>query len=173
MTGYELVFITLPSLNEEELNGTLQKFKKNLSEYGGELIHEYLWGRRRLAYEIEGNDFGVYHAWYFKGNGKTVDEIQRQFGYSDNVLRNQIVKTNDIDADASFLQNLIPPRDENSETLEVNESQTINNQIEESEKTESLLEKNNAENSEKVDMAKENIEEKDNDNEQANLENEL
>ena len=112
MTGYELVFITDPNLSEKDQAVVLKKFKKNLTEFGGKLIHEYLWGRRRLAYEIAGNDFGVYHAWYFTGIGKTVDELQRQFGFSDDVLRNQIVKTEDLDAEASFLHNLIPPREE-------------------------------------------------------------
>ena len=112
MTGYELVFITDPNLSENDQAVVLKKFKKNLTEFGGKLIHEYLWGRSRLAYEIAGNDFGVYHAWYFTGIGKTVDELQRQFGFSDDVLRNQIVKTEDLDAEASFLHNLIPPREE-------------------------------------------------------------
>ena len=112
MKGYELVFITDPNLSEKDQAVVLKKFKKNLTEFGGKLIHEYVWGRRRLAYEIAGNDFGVYHAWYFKGIGKTVDELQRQFGFSDDVLRNQIVKTEDLDAEASFLHNLIPPREE-------------------------------------------------------------
>ena len=112
MTGYELVFITDPNLSEKDQAVVLKKFKKNLTEFGGKLIHEYVWGRRRLAYEIAGNDFGVFHAWYFTGIGKTVDELQRQFGFSDDVLRNQIVKTEDLDAEASFLHNLIPPREE-------------------------------------------------------------
>ena len=112
MTGYELVFITDPNLSEKDQAVVLKKFKKNLTEFGGKLIHEYVWGRRRLAYEIAGNDFGVYHAWYFTGTGQTVDELQRQFGFSDDVLRNQIVKTEDLDAEASFLHNLIPPREE-------------------------------------------------------------
>ena len=112
MTGYELVFITDPNLSEKDQAVVLKKIKKNLTEFGGKLIHEYVWGRRRLAYEIAGNDFGVYHAWYFTGIGKTVDELQRQFGFSDDVLRNQIVKTEDLDAEASFLHNLIPPREE-------------------------------------------------------------
>ena len=115
MTGYELVFITTPTLNEEDLTVVLKKFKKSLTESGGKLIHEYVWGRRRLAYEIEGNDFGVYHAWYFTGSGKTVDELQRQFGYSDDILRNQIVKTDDLDEEAAFLHNLIPPKEETTE----------------------------------------------------------
>ena len=122
MTGYELVFITDPNLSEKDQAVVLKKFKKNLTEFGGKLIHEYVWGRRRLAYEIAGNDFGVYHAWYFTGIGKTVDELQRQFGFSDDVLRNQIVKTEDLDAEASFLHNLIPPREENLGKDEVEKS---------------------------------------------------
>jgi len=111
MKGYELVFITDPGINDEDLTVVLKKFKKSLKDSGGKLIHEHVWGRRRLAYEIKGNYFGIYHAWYFTGTGQTVDELQRQFGYSDDILRNQIVKTNDLDEESSFLSKLILPQD--------------------------------------------------------------
>jgi len=153
MTGYELVFITAPGLNDEDLAAVLKKIKKSLTDSAGKLIHEYVWGRRRLAYEIEGNDFGVYHAWYFTGSGKTVDELQRQFGYSDDILRNQIVKTDDLDEEAAFLHNLIPPKEE---TTEKEEDQEISAEIKqeaeivadaetESEKTETESEVNKEE----------------------------
>ena len=112
MTGFELVFITDPGLNDKDLESLQKNIKMSLSKSKGKLVHEYKWGRRRLAYEIEGNDFGVYHTWYFTGSGKTVDELQRQFGYSDNVLRHQIVKVEDLDTEAVFMQNLIPPKEE-------------------------------------------------------------
>ena len=121
MTGYELVFITDPSLSDKEIESVLKKIKKSFTKSGGKLIHEYVWGRRRLAYEISGNDFGVYHAWYFIGTGETVNELQRQFGYSDDVLRHQIMKTDDLDAEAAFLQSLIPPKEETSEKEKVPE----------------------------------------------------
>jgi len=155
MTGYELVFITAPTLSEDDLAVVLKKFKKSLTEFDGKLIHEYVWGRRRLAYEIAGNDFGVYHAWYFTGSGKTVDELQRQFGYSDDVLRNQIVKADDLDAEAAFLHNLIPPKEETAEKEEVQEKSTENatkvaEQAETKTETETVPEKNEAETVEKV-----------------------
>ena len=121
MTGYELVFITDPSLSDKEIESVLKKIKKSFTKSGGKLIHEYVWGRRRLAYEIAGNDFGVYHAWYFTGTGETVNELQRQFGYSDDVLRHQIMKTDDLDAEAAFLQSLIPPKEETGEKEKVPE----------------------------------------------------
>ena len=121
MTGYELVFITDPSLSDKEIESVLKKIKKSFTKSGGKLIHEYVWGRRRLAYEISGNDFGVYHAWYFTGTGETVNELQRQFSYLDDVLRHQIMKTDDLDAEAAFLQSLIPPKEETSEKEKVPE----------------------------------------------------
>jgi len=122
MTGLELVFITDPALSDKELESLQKNFKISLSESEGKLVHEFVWGRRRLAYEIEGNDFGIYHTWYFTGSGKTVDELQRQFGYSDNVLRHQIVKVEDVDTEAAFMQNLIPPKDERVEKESSEES---------------------------------------------------
>ena len=160
MTGYELVFITTPTLSEDDLAVVLKKFKKNLTGYGGKLIHEYVWGRRRLAYEIAGNDFGVYHVWYFTGSGKTVDELQRQFGYSDDVLRNQIVKTDDLDAEAAFLHNLIPPKEEIAEKETVQEKPAENatdvaEKVEAKTEAETVPEKNEAETVEKVEIESE------------------
>ena len=160
MTGYELVFITTPTLSEDDLAVVLKKFKKDLTGYGGKLIHEYVWGRRRLAYEIAGNDFGVYHVWYFTGSGKTVDELQRQFGYSDDVLRNQIVKTDDLDAEAAFLHNLIPPKEEIAEKEPVQEKPAENatdvaEKVETKTEAETVPEKNEAETVEKVEIESE------------------
>ena len=163
MTGYELVFITVPTLSEEDLVVVLKKIKKTLNEFDGKLIHEYVWGRRRLAYQIVGNDFGVYHAWYFTGSGKTVDELQRQFGYSDDVLRNQIVKTDNLDEDAAYLHDLIPPKDETAEKEEVQEKTAENatKVVEQAEtktetETETVPEKNKAETVEKTETVSEN-----------------
>jgi len=160
MTGYELVFITTPTISEDDLAVVLKKFKKNLTGYGGKLIHEYVWGRRRLAYEIAGNDFGVYHVWYFTGSGKTVDELQRQFGYSDDVLRNQIVKTDDLDAEAAFLHNLIPPKEEIAEKEPVQEKPAENatdvaEKVETKTEAETVPEKNEVETVEKVEIESE------------------
>ena len=162
MTGYELVFITTPTISEDDLAVVLKKFKKNLTGYGGKLIHEYVWGRRRLAYEIAGNDFGVYHVWYFTGSGKTVDELQRQFGYSDDVLRNQIVKTDDLDAEAAFLHNLIPPKEETAEKEPVQEKSSEDEtdvaekvETETEAETETVTAKNEVETLEKIETESE------------------
>ena len=172
MTGYELVFITDPSHNKDELESVLKNFKKILTKSGGKLIHEYVWGRRRLAYEISGNDFGVYLVWYFTGAGKTVEELKRQIGFSDSILRHQIIKTNDIDTEAAFLQTLIPPKEDTSENEEALE-QFGENKKESAKKANAVTENENTltDDVEKFDTESDvKIEESDNDDEKEKTE---
>ena len=82
MIGYETVFITHPDLEEADLKKSLKKFKDIIKKGKGKLIHEYLWGRRRLAYQIANQNHGVYHIWYLHGTGAILDELQTQFRYS-------------------------------------------------------------------------------------------
>ena len=172
MTGYELVFIADPSHNNDELESVLKNFKKILAKSEGKLIHEYVWGRRRLAYEISGNDFGVYHAWYFTGAGKTVEELKRQIGYSDDILRHQILKTDDIDTEAAFLQTLIPPKEdtfENDETPE--ESEEIKKESVKKAEVAKENEKTVMEDDKKVDAESvEKIEKSENDDQEVKIE---
>ena len=115
MIGYELVFITDPEIIDKDLTVLLNKFKKSLKDSGGKLVHEHVWGIRKLAYEIKSNEYGMYHVWYFSGSGKTVDELQRQLGYSDNILRNQIVKVSDLDIETNFFNELTKPKEKSED----------------------------------------------------------
>ena len=149
MTGLELVFITDPALSEKELESLQKNIKMSLSKSEGNLVHEYVWGRRRLAYEIEGNDFGVYHTWYFTGSGKTVDELQRQFGYTDKVLRHQNVKVEDLDTEAAFMQGLIPPKEDSSKPKQETEKDILANSENEKSDEEEQIEAENQSESDK------------------------
>ena len=153
MTGLELVFITDPALSDKELESLQKNIKMSLSKSEGKLVHEYVWGRRRLAYEIEGNDFGVYHTWYFTWSGKTVEELQRQFGYSDKVLRHQIVKVEDLDTEAAFMQSLIPPKEERIE----NESSVESSQPKQEPKKDILANSENEKSDEEEQMENKNV----------------
>ena len=87
MIGYETVFITHPDLEEEVLKKSLKKFKDLIKKAKGKVVHEHFWGRRRMAYSIANQKYGVYHIWYLEGSGTMLDELQTQFRYSDDVVR--------------------------------------------------------------------------------------
>ena len=112
MIGYETVFITHPDLEEADLKKSLKKFKDIIKKGKGKLVHEYLWGRRRLAYQIANQNHGVYHIWYLQGTGAILDELQTQFRYSDEVLRFQTVKVYDLDQEAGFFSEMLKAHQE-------------------------------------------------------------
>ena len=112
MIGYETVFITHPDLEEDDLKKSLKKFKDIIKKGKGKLVHEYLWGRRRLAYQIANQNHGVYHIWYLQGTGAILDELQTQFRYSDEVLRFQTVKVDDLDQEAGFFSEMLKAQQE-------------------------------------------------------------
>ena len=112
MIGYETIFITHPDLEEEDLKKSLKKFKDIIKKGKGKLVHEYLWGRRRLAYQIANQNHGVYHIWYLQATGAILDELQTQFRYSDEVLRFQTVKVDDLDQEAGFFSEMLKAQQE-------------------------------------------------------------
>ena len=112
MIGYETVFITHPDLEESDLKKSLKKFKDIIKKGKGKLVHEYLWGRRRLAYQIANQNHGVYHIWYLQGSGAILEELQTQFRYSDEVLRFQTVKVDDLDQEAGFFSEMLKAQQE-------------------------------------------------------------
>ena len=112
MKGYETVFITHPDLEEDKLKKLLRKFKSLIKKAKGKLAQEYLWGRRRLAYQIANLDFGVYHVWYLTGSGTMLDELHKQFRFTDELLRFQSILVENVDEEALFFSEMLKVQQE-------------------------------------------------------------
>ena len=60
MRAYELMVILDPSLEERTVEPSLQKYLKIVTSDGGTVDSLEVWGRRRLAYEIDKHLEGIY-----------------------------------------------------------------------------------------------------------------
>jgi len=60
MRNYELVCIIHPDLEETAFNGAIDKVKGWITEAGGAITKVDVWGRKRLAYEINKQREGQY-----------------------------------------------------------------------------------------------------------------
>ena len=112
MKGYETVFITHPDLEEDKLKNLIKKFKGLIKKAKGKLVYEYLWGRRKLAYQIANQDFGVYHIWYLTGSGTMLEELQKQFRFTDELIRFQSIMVNDIDEESRCFSEMLKVQQE-------------------------------------------------------------
>jgi small subunit ribosomal protein S6 len=92
MRAYEAMYIIRPDFDEEKVQATVEKYSSLIQNNGGELVKVDLWGKRRLAYEINKIREGYYVLVKFNGVPETPAELERNFKISDDVIRYLIVK---------------------------------------------------------------------------------
>ncbi len=107
MSSYEIVFITSARLGEEDQGKFLKKAESILKKEAATVAEKFVWGRRRLAYPIDDQDYGVYHIWYVEGPGSALTELERQFNLTDDVLRFFALKVNSTESEASQFKALL------------------------------------------------------------------
>ena len=92
MRAYEVIVILEPSLDERTVAPTLDKFLKVVTTDGGTVENVDVWGRRRLAYEIQKNAEGIYAVVNLTAEPKTVQELDRQLGLNEQILRTKVIR---------------------------------------------------------------------------------
>lgn len=86
------MLIVIPELDEDQVEGTLARFRTVIERTGGEVTETKHWGRRKLAYEIDNRTDGFYSIMNFTTGERTLVELKRILRVSDDVLRHMVVK---------------------------------------------------------------------------------
>lgn len=92
MRDYELMFIAVPELNEEQLNATIAKVSQAITTDGGEVVKTDVWGKRRLAYPIKAFREGQYILLQCKLDPKRADEVERSLKLSEEIMRHLLIR---------------------------------------------------------------------------------
>jgi small subunit ribosomal protein S6 len=89
MRTYELVLVFDPALDVEQIELDLRKLNDLLAANGSVRRWER-WGKRRLAYEIGGRQYGYYVLTVFDQDAKAIAEIDRIVRINVNLVRHLI-----------------------------------------------------------------------------------
>jgi len=89
---YEVMVILDPSLDERTVAPSLDTYLNVVRQDGGQVESVDVWGKRRLAYEIEKNAEGIYAVIDLKAEPATVKELDRQLSLNESVLRTKVVR---------------------------------------------------------------------------------
>ena len=92
MRQYELMVILDPDLEERTVAPSLDQFLNVIRKDGGTVDKVDIWGRRRLAYEIDKKSDGIYAVIDMKAQPDTVKELDRQLNLNEAVLRTKVVR---------------------------------------------------------------------------------
>ncbi|MBX0300585.1 30S ribosomal protein S6 [Cryobacterium sp. 1639] len=92
MHQYELMVILDPELDERIVAPSLDKFLNVVRNDGGTIDKVDVWGRRRLAYEINKKAEGIYAVVDFTANAAATAELDRQLKLSEAVMRTKVLR---------------------------------------------------------------------------------
>ena len=97
MKAYELLFFVAPSIDEETRAAVTKRIDTTIAEGKGTVDNVDNWGKRKLAYEINGLTDGDYTLIDFHADPADVAELDRVLRITDAVERHMIVKRTDRD----------------------------------------------------------------------------
>ncbi len=92
MRHYELMVILDPSVEERTVAPSLEQFLGVIRNSGGSVDSVDIWGRRRLAYEIDKHSEGIYAVIDLTCDSDSVSELDRQLNLNEAVLRTKVVR---------------------------------------------------------------------------------
>lgn len=92
MRAYELMIILDPEVDDRNIAPTLDRFLKVVKDAGGTIENVDIWGKRRLAYEINKRSEGVYAVINMTTEPDVAKELDRQLGLSESVLRTKLLR---------------------------------------------------------------------------------
>jgi len=89
---YELMVILDPEIDERQVGANLDRFLKVITNDGGTIDNVDIWGRRRLAYEIQKKTEGIYVVVSFTSTSAAAQEMDRQLKLSEQIMRTKVLR---------------------------------------------------------------------------------
>ena len=93
MTRYELMVILNSEIQDEELNGAVERIKQVIVDRGGTEEETVVQGRRRLAYPIKNKTDGTMIVSHFDMPGDAVSALKSSLRANENHLRTFVTRT--------------------------------------------------------------------------------
>jgi small subunit ribosomal protein S6 len=95
MRNYEIAVVLHPDL-EIDLESTTTKVEKIITDLGGKIDKKDNWGKRKLAYEIKKQSWGIYVIYEIEIDPSKVRAINDKLNITEEVMRFLIVSLEDI-----------------------------------------------------------------------------
>lgn len=95
MRNYEIAVVLHPDL-EIDLATTLEKIEKIITKNGGKITKKDNWGKRKLAYKIKKQDWGIYVFYTIEIDPSGVAKINQTLRITEEIMRYLIVSVENI-----------------------------------------------------------------------------
>lgn len=101
---YEGMYILNAGLSDDARTKALEKLEQQIAGKGGEVKKVHDWGRRRLAYEIDGKREGHYYILYFELPTSAMKEVWDEYHLNEDLVRFMTVTAEEVRETIEFKQ---------------------------------------------------------------------
>jgi small subunit ribosomal protein S6 len=95
LRDYELVIIVSPAVEDDAVSATVDRVQEFIAQQGGQVKEMAPWGRRKLAYPIDGFKEGNYVVAQLGLDPQSVRALEDHLKLTENVIRHLVVKLED------------------------------------------------------------------------------
>ena len=95
MRSYESVLILKPDIDEARADEALEKIGEFIKSNGGACLKIEKWGKKRLAYRIRKNRFGIYLNIYHTLDSAKVAALESKYRLFDLIIKFMVVRLTD------------------------------------------------------------------------------
>tara|TARA_Y100000591_G_scaffold36687_1_gene27123 strand:+ start:100 stop:453 length:354 start_codon:yes stop_codon:yes gene_type:complete len=102
MNLYEHTIIARQDTSPSELKQLTEKYSKIVEKNEGEIVKTENWGLLNLSYLIKKNRKGSYIHFKIKGDGKVIEQLEKNEAIDKKLLRNLTVKVKKFDLETNY-----------------------------------------------------------------------
>lgn len=97
MFRYEILFLAAPEITKDESEGIKNHFSKTIRSHKGDMISFERWGKYKLAYPVNKNEYGVYFLTRFEVDAENKNKLLESLKEAFVFKFNNIVMKNHFD----------------------------------------------------------------------------
>ena len=102
MNLYEHTLIARQDTSSAQIKQLTEKYSKIVEKHDGDIVKTENWGLLNLSYIIKKNKKGNYIHFKIKGNGKIINDLEKNESLDKNLLRYMTVKVKKFDLETNY-----------------------------------------------------------------------
>jgi small subunit ribosomal protein S6 len=102
MNLYEHTIVARQDVGSSQIKQLTEKYSKIVEKNSGNIVQTENWGLLNLAYIIKKNKKGNYIHFKIKGNGKVIEELEKNESIDKNLLRYMTIKVKKFDLETNY-----------------------------------------------------------------------
>ncbi|MCK4903116.1 MAG: 30S ribosomal protein S6 [Candidatus Marinimicrobia bacterium] len=127
MRYYELLYIVNPNIEDDRVKNIIDEIGNEVGKYKVSIINHYIWGKKRLAYPINKNKYGIYILMQFSAEQfDFLKNFERFLILDKAVIRHQIVRLDDEPTKVEDIESVVDETEPlKKESFEIPEDDSV------------------------------------------------